>query len=306
MSALFTESVVEEAALDWLAGIGYTVLNGPNIAVGMPFSERSDPTYHDAVLEGRLRQALARLNPALSSDALEDAFRKLTRNDAPSLLENNRTVYRMFVDGVPVEYRRPDGSIAGTQAKVIDFDDVERNDWLAVNQFTVVENKIERRPDVVLFMNGMPLIIIELKNPADEDATIWTAYDQLQTYQAQIPSLFTYNVALVASDGVMARIGTLGAGKEWFKPWRTISGNEEEGPEVPELHVMLEGVFDKRRLLDLIRYFIVFEDLGGGALSKKMAGYHQFHAVNTAVDATLRASGSSTATIPAHSKESRG
>ncbi len=290
----FTESVVEEAALAWLTGLGYAVLNGPNIAAGMAEAERSDPNYHDVVLEGRFRRSLARLNPDLSPDALEDACRRIMHSDAPSLAERNRAVYRMIVDGVTVEYRRRDGSIAGMQARMIDFENVENNDWVAINQFTVVENKIERRPDIVLFVNGLPLVVIELKNPADENATIWTAYQQLQTYQAQIPSLFTYNVALVASDGVQARIGTLGAGKEWFKPWRTITGQEDVGPELPELHVVIEGVFDKRRLLDLIRHFIVFEDLGGGTLSKKMAGYHQFHAVNTAVEETLRATRPST------------
>ena len=295
----FSESVVEQATLAWLEALGYTVLHGPIIAAGQIGAERSDPTYRDVVLEGRLRQALVRLNPDLSPDALEDAYRKLIRTAAPSLLDTNRAVHRMLVDGINVEHRRTDGSIAGSQVRAIDFDNVENNDWVAVNQFTVVENKIERRPDVALFVNGMPLIVIELKNPADEEATIWTAYQQLQTYQAQIPSLFTYNVALVASDGLQARIGTLGAGKEWFKPWRTIFGIEEVGPEIPELHVMIEGVFDKRRLLELIQHFIVFEDLGGGALSKKMAGYHQFHAVNIAVEATLRASGTPGANSPA-------
>ncbi len=291
MPNAFTESVVEEAALDWFEGIGYTVLHGPDIAVGMPAAERCDPTYRDVVLERRLRDALTRLNPSLPPEALEDAFRKITRIDVPSLLERNRALHRMLVDGAPVEYRRKDGSIAGAQAWVIDFKDVDANDWLAVNQFTVVEGKIERRPDIVLFVNGLPLIVIELKNLADENATIWTAYNQLKTYQAQIPSLFTYNVAMIASDGMLARIGTVGAGKEWFKPWRTITGQEENPPELPELHITLEGVLHKERLCDLIRYFIVFEDFGGGALSKKMAGYHQFHAVNAAIEQTLRASG---------------
>ncbi len=290
MPSTFTESVVEDAALEWFEGLGYAVLHGPDIAAGADGAERSDPGYRDVVLERRLQSALAQLNPALPAEAVEDAYRKLTRIDSPSLLERNRALHRMLVDGVPVEYRRADGSIAGAQARVIDFDDPYENDWLAVNQFTIVEGKIERRPDVVVFLNGLPIIVIELKNLADENATIWTAYQQLQTYQAQIPSLFTYNVALIASDGGMARIGAVGAGKEWFKPWRTISGDEAATPELPELLVVLEGVLQKQRLLDLIRSFIVFEDMGGGALSKKMAGYHQFHAVNAAIEETLRAS----------------
>ena len=172
---------------------------------------------------------------------------------------------------------------------MIDFDDPENNDWLAVNQFTVVENRHNRRPDVVLFINGLPLVVIELKNPADEEATIWTAFRQLQTYKHEIPSLFTYNEVLAVSDGVEARVGTLTAGREWFKPWRTITGESLASATLPELRVLLEGVFEKRRFLTLIRHFVVFEDVGGGTLVKKVAGYHQFHAVNAAVEETLRA-----------------
>ena len=195
----------------------------------------------------------------------------------------------MLVDGVTVEYRRKDGSIAPAQARVLDFDAPENNDWVAANQFTVAEGQHTRRPDVLLFVNGLPLAVIELKNPIDENVTVWNAYQQLQTYQAQIPALFATNAALVASDGVQARIGTLGAGKEWFKPWRTITGCEDAAAKLAELQVVLEGVFEKRRFLDLVRHFILFEDFGGGKLAKKMAGYHQFHAVNVAVEETLRA-----------------
>src|SRR5437867_9611549 len=288
MSA-FTESIVEDAALAWFKALGYAVLHGPAIAAGEPGPERSDPNYRDVVLERRLRQTLERLNPNLPAEALEDAFRKLTRADAPSLLERNRAVHRMLVDGVTVEYRRKDGSIAGAQARLLDFELPENNDWLAVNQFTVAEGQHTRRLDVVLFVNGLPLAVIELKNPADENATVWNAYQQLQTYQAQIPALFTTNAALLASDGVQARIGTLGAGKEWFKPWRTITGREDAAAKMAEVQVVLEGVFEKSRFLELVRHFIVFEDFGGGKLAKKMAGYHQFHAVNVAVEETLRA-----------------
>lgn len=286
---VFTESIVEDAALAWLEGLGYAVLHGPDIADGEPGAERSDPNYRDVVLERRLRQAFEHLNPDLPTEALEDAYRKLTRSDVPSLVERNRAVHRMLVNGVTVECRRPDGSIAGAQARVLDFDQPDNNDWLAVNQFTVAEGQHMRRPDVVLFVNGLPLAVIELKNPADENATIWSAYQQLQTYQVQIPSLFATNSALIVSDGVQARIGSLGAGKEWFKPWRTIAGREDAAANLAELQVLLEGVFEKRRFLDLVRHFIVFEDEGGGKLIKKMAGYHQFHAVNVAVDETLRA-----------------
>jgi type I restriction enzyme R subunit len=291
-SARLVEQDVEEAALAWLASSGFAIAHGPEIAMGQPGAERSDPSYRDVVLERRLREALVRLNPDLPQEALDDAFRKIVRADGASLIERNRAVHRMLVDGVTVEYRRPDGSIAGAQARVIDFDDPDDNDWLAVNQFTVVGPQgHNRRADIVIFLNGLPLGVIELKNPADEKATIGSALNQLQTYQSQIPALFDYNCALVVSDGTEARIGVLGAGKEWFKPWRTIDGRGDAPKGMPELQVVLEGVFDKRRFLDLIRYFIVFEDRGGGVLVKEMAGYHQFRAVNFAVEQTLRAAG---------------
>jgi type I restriction enzyme R subunit len=196
-----------------------------------------------------------------------------------------------MVDGVPVEYQRADGSIGGDLVRVLDYDEPENNEFLAVNQFTVVENQHERRPDVVLFINGLPVAVIELKNAADENATIWSAFNQLQTYKRQIPSLFAFNEALVVSDGVEARIGTLTADREWFMPWRTIEGEELADNRLPQLQVVIEGVFEKRRFLDLIRHFIVFEDVGGGVLIKKMAGYHQYHAVNLALDSTVRAAG---------------
>jgi type I restriction enzyme R subunit len=287
----FTESVVEEAALAWLGELGYSVLHGPEIAAGEPAAERTDASYRDVILEGRLRDALKRLNPALPAEALDDARRRLMRLDAPSLIERNRAMHRMLVDGVPVEYRRPDGSIAGAQARVLDFAESACNDWVAVNQFTVAEGQHTRRPDVVLFVNGLLLAVLELKNPADENATVWSAFHQLQTYQAQIPTLFASNAVLVASDGVQARVGALGAGKEWFKPWRTIGGAEDAPASMPELRVLIEGVFEQRRFLDLVRHFIMFEDEGAGHLTKKLAGYHQFHAVNVALEETLRASG---------------
>jgi type I restriction enzyme R subunit len=193
------------------------------------------------------------------------------------------------VNGVTVEYRAPEGDIRGAQARVIDFDDPANNDWLAVNQFTVAENKHTRRLDVALFVNGVPLAVLELKNAATEDATIWTAFQQLQTYKGEIPSLFATNAVLVASDGVEARVGTLSAGREWFKPWRTIAGERLADTHLPEVQVVIEGIFAPRRFLDLVRDFLVFEDDGSGRLVKKMAGYHQFHAVQAAVGETLRA-----------------
>ena len=282
-----TESTVEEAALGWLAGLGWSMAHGPDIAPDTPGAERAD--YGGVVLERRLRGALARLNPDLPAEALDDAFRKLIRPEGAAQEARNRAFHRLLVNGVTVEYRGDNGAIRGAQARAIDFDDPASDDWLAVNQFTVVENKHERRPDVVLFLNGLPLGLIELKNPADEDATIWSAWQQIQTYKADLPSLLAMNAALMVSDGVEARVGTLTAGREWFKPWRTISGETLADPHMPELQVMLEGVCAPKRFLSLVRDFIVFEDDGSGALTKKMAGYHQFHAVQVAVAETLRA-----------------
>ena len=282
----FTESVVEQASLAWLESVGWQVRNGAEIAPGEPAAERDD--YGQVILAQRLRDALARLNSTLPAEALDDAFRKLTRPEGAELIARNRTMHRLLVDGVTVEYRDADGSIRGAQARVVDFDDPAGNDWLAVNQFSVVENKHSRRPDVVLCVNGLPLAVVELKNAAAENATIWSAYQQLQTYQAEVPALFAPNALLAVSDGVAARVGTLGAGREWFKPWRTIAGEALADVHLPELQVVIEGLCAPRRFLDLLRDFIVFED-DGSRIVKKMAGYHQFHAVQVAVGETLRA-----------------
>ena len=282
-----SESTVEAVALDWLGSLDWAVLHGPDIAPDTPAAERAD--YGEVVLTTRLRSALDRLNPDLPDDALEDALRRLTRPAGATLEARNRDFHRMLVAGVTVEHVDAEGRVRGAQVRVLDFDEPASNDWLAVNQFTVVENKHERRPDIVLFVNGLPLAVIELKNPADENATIRSAFQQLQTYKAEVPSLFTFNAALVVSDGLEARVGALTAGQEWFKPWRTIAGETLADPSLPQLQVLLEGVFNRRRLLAVVRDFIVFEDDGSGALVKKMAGYHQFHAVQTAVAETLRA-----------------
>ena len=322
---LLAESEVESAALAWLEALGWTVKHGDDIAPDVRAqrccapAERRD--FSQVVLERRLRDALAALNPALPAEALEDTFRRLTQPPGADLPARNRAFHQMLTEGVPVEYRAADGGIRGAQAQVIDFDQPLANDWLAVNQFAVVENRHSRRPDVVLFVNGLPLVLIELKNPTDERADIWKAYQQLQTYRAELPTLFTFNEMLVISDGLEARLGVLDAGREWFKPWRTITGEDfypplpspsgkvregeglpsplgrppdggrwagGEGPRVPELQVLLEGVFAPERFLDLLRHFIVFEE-DHSRLTKKIAGYHQFHAVRVAVEETLRA-----------------
>ncbi len=286
-----TESTVEAAALEWLAALGWQVAHGADIAPNTPGAERAD--YGQVVLERRLRDALARLNPDFPDSAVEDAFRKLTRPEGAALENRNRQFHRMLVNGVNVEYRAGDGGIRGQQAQVLDFGNPANNDWLAVNQFTVTDtvsgNRNTRRPDVVLFLNGLPLGVIELKNPADADATIWTAWQQLQTYQAELSTLFAMNEVLMVSDGLASRIGALSAGQEWFKPWRTTTGETLADSSLTELQVMLEGVCQPERFLVLLRDFIVFDDDGSGKPVKKLAGYHQFHAVRAAVGETLRA-----------------
>ena len=283
----FTESEVEAAALEWLGACGWNVAHGPEIAPDAAGSERSD--YTQVVLETRLRDTLARVNPTLPAEALDDAFRKIMRPEGSTMEARNRAFHRLLVDGVTVEYGTGGGAVRGAQVSVLDYENPANNDWLAVNQFTVVEGEHERRPDIVLFVNGLPLGLIELKNPADEKATVWTAWNQIQTYKAELTDLFAFNAVLLASDGIDARMGTLTAGREWFKPWRTITGDTLASSHLPQLQVMLEGMCQRDRFLTLVRDFIVFDDDGSGRLAKKMAGYHQFHAVEAAALETLRA-----------------
>ena len=282
------ETTVEEAALAWFKNLSYSVTHAPHLAPGETATERS--SFADVVLGGRLRDAVARLNPAIPTDAREEALRKVFRHDAPSLVGNNRAFHRMVRDGVPVEYRREDGSIAGDHIRLIDFGNPETNNWLAVNQFTVIEGQNNRRPDIVVFVNGLPLGIIELKIPEDTDKWFAAAYNQIQTYKQEIPSLMHYNEVTVVSDGLEARIGSLTANQEWFKVWRTIEGEFDAPATALELETLVRGVFEKQRFLDLIRNFIAFEDdPDRGTTNKIIAGYHQFFAVKAAVDETLRA-----------------
>ncbi|MEA1943796.1 MAG: type I restriction endonuclease subunit R [Euryarchaeota archaeon] len=287
MTHAITESEVEEVALDILSELGYSTLHGPDITPDGTTPERS--TYSDVILIERLRCSINRFNPDIPAEAREEALKKVLRTESPNLITNNHNFHKMLVDGVDIEYRREDGSIAGGKVWLFDFENPENNEFLAVNQFTVIENNNNRRPDIVLFINGLPLIVIELKNPADENATIRTAFNQFETYKSQIPSLFHYNEILIVSDGIEARAGTITSGKEWFMPWKTIDGIEIAPSAVPQLEVLFRGMLSKRVLLDLIRHFVVFEE-AHQSISKKLAAYHQYHAVNKAIGATARAS----------------
>lgn len=287
MSTGVVESTVEDAALSWFAELGYAVVHGPEIAPGELFAERQ--SYGDVVLVKRLREALSRINPHIPQDAIEEAVRRVLHPETASLVENNRRFHQMLVEGAPAEYQRKDGTIAYDQVKLIDFEEPSNNDWAAINQFTIIEDRNNRRPDILVFINGLPLGIIELKNIGDENATVKGAFNQLQTYKKDIPSLFPYNEVMVVSDGIHAKAGTVTADWERFAPWRTVDGKEIAPKNSLELPTLIKGIFEKNRFLDLIRNFVVFES-DGSLVQKKMAGYHQFHAVNKALESTLKAS----------------
>ena len=272
-------------------GSGSSATQHFSVLISPPVNPKAErDSWHEVILKRRLAAAIARLNPDIPADAQETAIKKILHPDSPSLIGNNRAFHKMLVDGVEVEYRRPDGTIKGDQVRLVDFVHPEKNDWLAVNQFTIIENHNNRRPDILLFLNGIPVIVIELKNPADEKATIESAFRQIQTYKQQIPGLFTCNEMIVISDGIEARIGTLTAIRERFMPWRTIEGERLAPPTMLRLEVLIKGAFDRRRLLDLIRNYIVFEIDEDGSIAKKMAGYHQYHAVKNALESTVKAS----------------
>jgi type I restriction enzyme, R subunit len=281
------ETTVEAAALDWLSRIGWGTRHGPSIAPGELSAERD--SYEEVVLARRLADAIDRLNPRTPPSARREALRQVLRLEAPSSIARNRLFHRLLINGVEVEYQAGDGHIAGERIRLVDLQRPTANDWLAVDQFTVLEAGENRRPDVVLFVNGLPLVLLELKDPTTETADIWSAFNQLQTYKTKIPGIFGYNELLVASNGVEARFGSLTSGREWFMRWRTIDGAELAPPELPELEVLIRGLLTPARLLHYLRHFAVFEDEAAG-VAKKLAGYHQFHAVNRAIEASVAAS----------------
>lgn len=285
--AYLSEAAIEQVVLDRLGSLGYAIAKDAEIGPDGKTPERE--AYADVVLTKRLTAAIERLNPTIPTEARGDALRKVLATEKPSLVEENRRLHKLMVEGVDVEFYSEDGTIRGDKVRLIDFDDIGTNDWLATGQFTVVEGNINRRPDIVVFINGLPLVVIELKAPGGENGTLAAAHNQLQTYKAQIPSLFRTNAVLVTSDGITARVGSLTADQERFMPWRTTDGKVIAAKGHPELNILIEGVFDRRRLLDLLHDFTVFGEAGSG-LAKIIAGYHQFHAVRHAVDKTVEAS----------------
>ncbi|CUH60212.1 type I restriction endonuclease subunit R [Thalassobacter stenotrophicus] len=284
----FTEDLVEQVALGILQELGWRYENPVSIAPDGP--ERLRVSNTETVLSGVLEAAARRLNPSIPDDALHVALKQVQVSETPSLIEENRRIHRMLVDGVDVEYRRPDGSIKGDKVRLIDFGEPANNDLMVTNQFTVVEGGHNRRPDVVAFVNGLPLVVIELKNAASENATIEDAFNQLQTYKAQIPSLFRTNAALITSDGLLARVGSLSAGEDRFMPWRTVTGAQDDfTPEGPkEMETLLRGLMQPENLLQLVRDFTVFGDKGDGVF-KIIAGYHQFHGARKALTSAVKA-----------------
>ena len=284
--AFLSEAELEEVLLQNFERLGYERSTDAKIGPDGTSSERE--SYGDVILQRRLVAAIEKLNPDIPSEARQDAFKSLVANVTPSLVEENRRLHRFMVEGVGVEYYDADGTIRGDTVRLIDFDTLELNDWLVLSQMTVIENGNHRRPDVVLYLNGLPLAVIELKSPGAENATLDGAFNQLQTYKDQIPSLFRTNAVLVTSDGLHARLGPLTANLERFMPWRTVDGSAVSRKGAPELGTVIEGVFEKARFLTLIRDFTVFADTGSG-LVKIVAGYHQFHAVRHAVRSTIAA-----------------
>ncbi len=286
---MITEDQLELQCLDWFKTLGYQYQNGYDIAPEGDSPERDD--YHQVALKSRLIASLERLNPTIPHDTLVEVANTVTTPETPVLIKNNKAFHKHLIEGVPVDYSVvEDGQLVAksTHIRLMDFENTDNNEFLVVNQFTITGSKGNRRPDVVVFINGLPIAVIELKNPADDHADIWNAYNQLQTYKEEISDLFAFNEALVISDGWTARVGSLTANKERFLPWKTIESEDDKPLLEFQLETMVRGFFKPELLLDYIRYFVLFES-DGDKLIKKIAGYHQFHAVRAAVKATVMA-----------------
>ena len=281
-----TEDQLEQEALGWLGSVGYTHLYGPDIAFDGNSPERCD--YRQVLLLEHLRAAINRLNLNIPLAARDDALKQVADLGIPALLSANRCFHQLLVTGVPVQYQKG-GETRGDFVRLIDWAEPANNEYLAINQFSIKGPHHTRRSDIILFVNGLPLVLLELKNPADENADIWKAYDQIQTYKEQISDVFQYNELLVISDGSEARLGALSSDSERFMQWRTIDGvTLDPLGQFNELETLIRGVLAPAYLLDYLRFFVLFEDDGG--LVKKIAGYHQFHAVRAAINQVVSAS----------------
>lgn len=292
-----TESAIEKFAIELLEHQGYHYIYAPNIAPDSDTPERQ--SFEDVLLLERLQTAVGRINPKIPADTREEAVKQIQRLNSPELITNNEAFHRMLTEGIKVSYQK-DGNDRGDIVWLIDFKKPENNDFIVANQFTVIENGVNKRPDIILFVNGLPLVVIELKNPADENATVKSAYNQLQTYKQFIPSLFSFNGFMVISDGLEAKAGSLSAGLSRFMTWKSSDGKTEASHLIGQLETIIKGMLNKETLLDLIRHFSVFEkskkeDTETGIITiqtvKKLAAYHQYYAVNRAVESTLRAAG---------------
>ncbi len=288
---MITEDQLEQLCLDWFKSVGYDYVNGYDIAPDGESPERVD--YQQIILHDRLLTCLQRLNPHIPLASLELVAQSLAKPETPILIKNNKAFHHYLLEGVKVDYK-DNGEDKTDYVQLVDFDNVSNNQFLVVNQFTIKGTKGNRRPDVLVFINGLPLAVLELKNPADSHADIWQAYQQLQTYKDEISDLFTFNEALVVSDGFEARVGSLTANKERFLPWRVVNNEDDKPLYEYHLETMVKGFFKPELFLDYLRYFVLFENDGGssdnpaaGAIIKKIAGYHQFHAVREAVKATV-------------------
>lgn len=281
-----SEAQVEQLLLEQFQTLGYGYR--ADVVVNPDGSQPEREAYADTILRQRLQAALDRLNPRIPAAARDDAFKKIIATEKPNLIEENRRLHQALVEGIDVEFYAEDGTIRGDKVYAIDFANPDNNDWLVLNQFTVIENGHKRRPDVVVFINGLPIAVIEIKKPGSSTDTLTAAYNQLQTYKAQIATLFRTNAALITTDGLTAHIGSLTADRERFAPWPTIDGIAIAPKGQPQMAVLIEGVFEKQRFLDLIQNFTVFSDSGSG-IRKIIAGYHQFHAVHKAIDRTVSA-----------------
>src|SRR2546422_10380322 len=285
MPKVIHESDVEENVLAILENLSYEIIRGENEDYLPDGRSALRFDYKDVVLVERLREALRRINPSITEEAREQAVKQVLRSESQKLIADNEGFHRLLVNGVDVPFQL-DGEERYQKVWLYDFGNPENNDFLATNQFTVIENNVERRPDVILFVNGIPLLILELKNLADEDATIWTAYDQFQTYEDQLPSLFRFNAILVISDGIEARAGTITSEKERFMQWKTIDGGKPRRG-LTEIEVLLRGMGERNRIIDIVRNFVVFEK--DKETLKKLAAYHQYWATNKALESTKEA-----------------